>query len=194
VNFYGQTWQKTQQPHNDYKVVSMLFFIMFLQGQIKFLEVDMMKKFATLIISVLMGVLCFVPVASASTSTTRSAEVQRVIVRSESYIGTRYALGGTTYRGIDCSGLTMNAYKAAGIYLSRTSISQYKLGTYVSASRLKPGDLVFFSFNAQHTVTHVGIYLGNGKFINSTSHNGVTISRFSPYWWNAYVGAKRVIL
>ncbi|WP_407308224.1 C40 family peptidase [Desulfosporosinus sp. SB140] len=152
----------------------------------------MMKKITTLIISILMSVLCFVPVANASTSI-RSEEIHRVIVKSESYIGTRYVLGGTSYRGIDCSGLTMNAYKAAGIYLPRTSTSQYKIGTYVPASRLAPGDLVFFSFNSQHTVTHVGIYLGNGKFINATSHRGVTISSFSSYWWKAYVGAKKVI-
>ncbi|TGE31766.1 C40 family peptidase [Desulfosporosinus sp. Sb-LF] len=153
----------------------------------------MKNKFTTMIISVLMGVLCFVPVANASTSTTRSAAVHRVIAKAESYTGTNYVLGGTSYRGIDCSGLTMNAYKAAGIYLPRTSTSQYKVGTYVPVSRLLPGDLVFFSFNSRHTVTHVGIYLGNGKFINATSHKGVTTSNFSPYWWNAYVGAKRVI-
>ena len=152
-----------------------------------------MNKITRLIISVLMGILCFVPVANASTATTRSTEVHRVIAKAESYIGTRYVLGGTSYRGIDCSGLTMNAYKAAGIYLPRTSTSQYKEGTYVPASLLAPGDLVFFSFNAHRTITHVGIYLGNGKFINATSHNGVTISSFNAYWWNAYVGAKRVI-
>ncbi|WP_088225496.1 C40 family peptidase [Desulfosporosinus sp. FKB] len=153
----------------------------------------MMKKFTTIIISVLIGVLSCVPVASASTSSTRSAEVHKVIVKSESYIGTRYVLGGTSYRGIDCSGLTMDAFKAGGINLPRTSTNQYKTGTYIPASRLIPGDLVFFSFNSSHTVTHVGIYLGNGKFINATSHKGVTINSFSSYWWKAYVGAKRVI-
>jgi cell wall-associated NlpC family hydrolase len=153
----------------------------------------MMRKITTLIISVLIGVLSSVQVASASTSSIRSAEIHQVIAKSESYIGTKYVLGGTSYRGIDCSGLTLDAYKAAGINLPRTSTSQYKVGTYIPAGRLIPGDLVFFSFNSRHTVTHVGIYLGNGKFINATSHNGVTISRFSPYWSNAYVGAKRVL-
>lgn len=152
-----------------------------------------MNKITTLIIAVLIGFLCFVPVADASTSTTHSAEVQRVIAKSKSYLGTRYVLGGTSYRGIDCSGLTMDAFRAARIYLPRTSTGQYKVGRKVAANRLEPGDLVFFSFNKRHTVTHVGIYLGNGKFINATSHKGVTISRFSSYWWKAYVGAKRVI-
>ncbi|MDP4161225.1 MAG: C40 family peptidase [Bacillota bacterium] len=151
----------------------------------------MIKKITTLIISVLMGVLCFVPVATASTNT--SAKVHRVIVKSESYIGTRYVFGGTSYRGIDCSSLTKNAYKAAGINLPRTSKSQYNVGTYVSAGRLAPGDLVFFSLNGHRSITHVGIYVGNGKFVNATSHKGVTISKFSSYWRKAYVGAKRVI-
>ncbi|KLU64096.1 MULTISPECIES: C40 family peptidase [Desulfosporosinus] len=153
----------------------------------------MVKKFTTLIIAVLIGVLSYVPVASASTNSTRSAEVQKVIAKSESYIGTKYVFGGTSYQGIDCSGLTMDAFKAVGINLPRTSTYQYKVGTFTPASRLIPGDLVFFSFNSRHTVTHVGIYLGNGKFINATSHKGVTISSFNSYWWKAYVGAKRVI-
>ncbi|MDP4161338.1 MAG: C40 family peptidase [Bacillota bacterium] len=152
----------------------------------------MKKKITTLMISVLMGILCFVPVVNASTGTTRSAQVQRIIAKSESYIGTKYVVGGTSYRGIDCSGLTMNAFRVAGIYLPRVSSSQYKVGTYVPVNRLAPGDLVFFSFNGR-SITHVGIYLGNGKFINATSHKGVTISRFSSYWWKAYVGAKRVV-
>lgn len=138
-----------------------------------------------------MGILVFVPVANAST--TRSAQVRQVIAKSENYIGARYVWGGTSYQGIDCSGLTMKAFRAAGTFLPRTSTSQYNVGTYVPTSRLIRGDLVFFSFNSRHTVTHVGIYIGNGKFINATSHKGVTVSTFSPYWWNAYVGAKRVI-
>ncbi|AFM41364.1 cell wall-associated hydrolase, invasion-associated protein [Desulfosporosinus acidiphilus SJ4] len=153
----------------------------------------MMKRIITLTITVLIGILAMVPVANASTNTARAAKVQRVIAKSESFIGTRYVLGGTSYYGIDCSGLTMDAYKVAGIALPRTSSGQYNVGTYVTTGRLLLGDLVFFSFNARHTITHVGIYLGNGKFINATSHKGVTISRFSPYWWKAYVGAKRII-
>lgn len=168
----------------------MLSFIMFSREQFS-LEVNMMKnKITTLILSVLIGVFCIVPVANAST---RSAEVHRVMMRAESYIGTRYVLGGSSYRGIDCSGLTMKAYRAARIYLPRISTKQYTVGYNVSSYRLATSDLVFFSFNKSHTISHVGIYLSHGKFINATSHKGVTISRFSPYWRRAYVGAKRVI-
>ncbi|MDR3601237.1 MAG: C40 family peptidase [Desulfosporosinus sp.] len=153
----------------------------------------MKHKITTLIISVLMGVLCFIPVANASIGTSRLAEVRHIITKSESYIGTRYVWGGTSYQGIDCSALTMKAYRAAGIYLPRVSTSQYKVGTYVSVRQLAPGDLIFFSFHARHRVTHVGIYLGHSKFINATSHKGVKICNFGPYWRRAYVGAKRVV-
>jgi len=57
---------------------------------------------------------------------------------------------------------------------------------------LQPGDLVFFNFNSGSVVSHVGIYLGDGQFISATSSKGVIAYSFTPYWKNAYVGAKRV--
>lgn len=151
----------------------------------------MTKKITTLIILVLMGVLCLIPVANAST---RTSKVRHVITRAESYIGTRYVWGGTSYRGIDCSGVTMKAYRAAGIHLPRTSFRQYMVGTYVQTRRLLPGDLVFFSIHElHHRVSHVGIYVGHGRFISATCHKGVRFCRFTRYWSRAYVGAKRVI-
>lgn len=148
------------------------------------------NKFIIFLTIILSGSLYLTPIAQASTSTTKA---QEVIVAAEKYLGTPYRYGGTTFSGIDCSALIQNAFRAEGISVPRTSRAQYNIGRFVPASQLKPGDLVFFSFVSNHQVSHVGIYIGDGKFINATSHKGVTITKFSSYWWNAYVGAKRVI-
>jgi cell wall-associated NlpC family hydrolase len=116
-----------------------------------------------------------------------------IISVSKSLIGVPYAWGGTTPAGFDCSGFTGYVFAKQGITLPRMSRDQYNVGTPVAFSSLKPGDLVFFSLAGNGQVSHVGIYLGNGQFISSTSSKGVTISSFSTsYWMNAYVGAKRV--
>ncbi|AHF08132.1 C40 family peptidase [Desulfitobacterium metallireducens] len=156
-----------------------------------------MKKkfflFTSMLSSVaLMGTLYFAPVAEASTLTS-GQQAQNVIASAETYMGTPYLWGGTTSTGIDCSALTQKAFQAAGINLPRVSRDQYNVGSSVAAKDLKPGDLVFFSFTSNHQVSHVGIYIGDGRFINATSSKGVTISKFSSYWWQHYAGARRVL-
>ncbi|MFD2881924.1 C40 family peptidase [Paenibacillus rhizoplanae] len=101
--------------------------------------------------------------------------------------------GGTNTNGFDCSGFTKYVFKNVGLTLPRTSKAQYKVGTTVSKSNLRSGDLVFFN-TLGNGVSHVGIYVGNGKFAQSSSSRGVTISSMSQsYWANRYVGAKRVM-
>lgn len=148
----------------------------------------MKKKLILLITIVLTGILGLAPAAQAVTP----SQANTIISRAETYIGTPYLWGGTTYRGIDCSAFTQNAFRAAGITLPRTTRQQAWAGVHVDAKNLKPGDLVFFSFTSDHRVSHVGIYIGNQKFINATSSKGVTISTFNSYWWQHYVGARRV--
>lgn len=115
-----------------------------------------------------------------------------IIATSKSLIGVPYLWGGTTIAGFDCSGYTKYVFGKQGITLPRVSVDQYKVGTRVAFNLLKAGDLVFFSLNNNGQVSHVGIYLGNGQFINATTSKGVTISSFTSYWLNIYVGAKRV--
>lgn len=153
----------------------------------------MNKKFFLFVSMVLMGILYLAPVAEASTLTAQQQKAQTVITAAEKYLGTPYLWGGTTINGIDCSALTQNAFRAEGINIPRVSRDQYKVGTFVAASNLRPGDLVFFSFSSNHQISHVGMYIGNGQFINATSHKGVAITKFSSYWWQHYVGARRVI-
>lgn len=101
--------------------------------------------------------------------------------------------GGTTPSGFDCSGFTKYVFAKNGVTLPRVSRDQYKKGTSVSLSNLKPGDLIFFSFAKNGVVDHVGIHVGNGQFINASSSKGVTIYTLGTYWKSVYVGAKRVL-
>jgi cell wall-associated NlpC family hydrolase len=108
-------------------------------------------------------------------------------------IGVAYKTGGTSTAGFDCSGFTTYVFKKVGLSLPRTSKAQYNVGTPVAKSKLRSGDLVFFN-TLGNGVSHVGIYVGNGKFAQSSSSYGVTITSLSQsYWANRYVGAKRVM-
>ncbi|WP_410515025.1 C40 family peptidase [Paenibacillus sp. BR2-3] len=108
-------------------------------------------------------------------------------------LGTSYKFGGTSTAGFDCSGFTKYVFTKMGLTLPRTSQAQYKAGTSVSRSNLRSGDLLFFNTFGSG-ISHVGIYVGNGKFAQSSSSRGVNISSLSQsYWANSYIGAKRVM-
>lgn len=108
-------------------------------------------------------------------------------------IGVSYKTGGTTTNGFDCSGFTSYVYKKLGLSLPRTSTAQYKVGTAVSKSNLKAGDLVFFNTSGRG-ISHVGVYVGDGKFAHSSTSRGVMISPLSQsYYAKRYVGAKRIM-
>lgn len=115
-----------------------------------------------------------------------------IISAAKSLIGVPYTWGGTSPSGFDCSGFTKYIFAKQGITLPRTSRDQYGTGTHISYGSLRPGDLVFFSLGSNGQVSHVGIYVGNGQFINATTSRGVTISSFTSYWTNIYAGASRV--
>ncbi len=132
----------------------------------------------------------------------RADEVVDDVIRfAEAEVGTPYHYGGTGEgdEGFDCSGLIQYAYGQAGITLPRTSVEQAKAGARIAKSEgaLRPGDILTFARTGRR-VTHVGLYIGDGRFIHSAS-KGVQISRLSaddPYgrwWYQRWVGVRRVV-
>lgn len=111
----------------------------------------------------------------------------------DGWLGTRYALGGSTKAGIDCSALMQIFFTALyGISLPRTAKQQYDFSRPISRTELREGDLLFF--NTHGGVSHVGMYICNNKFVHASASNGVTISdMFDPYYANRLIGAGRVV-
>ncbi|MBR3635554.1 MAG: C40 family peptidase [Lachnospiraceae bacterium] len=95
---------------------------------------------------------------------------------AKEFLGNRYVWGGSSLtKGTDCSGFTMSVYKKYGISLPHSSVAQSKMGTKVSLSEAKAGDLVFYAKGG--TVNHVGIYIGNGQVIHASNpKQGIKIS------------------
>lgn len=130
----------------------------------------------------------------ASANYQGASKAEKLIATAKQYIGVPYVWGGTSPSGFDCSGFTYYVFKQHGITLNRNSASQYVHGSYVSKSNLQPGDLVFFANTYREGISHVGIYIGDGKFIHASSSQGVTISLLSnSYWASHYYGARRVL-
>jgi cell wall-associated NlpC family hydrolase len=124
-----------------------------------------------------------------------------VIATAAEAMGRPYEYGGTgeNGEGFDCSGLIQYAYGKHGVTLPRRSTDQAREGAKVERSlgKLKPGDLLTFS-NRGGPVTHVGLYIGEGRFIHSATR-GVQVSTLSaedPYgrwWYKRWVGVRRIL-
>ena len=94
--------------------------------------------------------------------------------------------------GFDCSGFVQYVFTQNGITLPRVSLDQSTVGTSINFTNLQAGDLIFFSMENNGIVDHVGIYIGNGQFINASSSLGVTIYPIGPYWESVEFSARRV--
>lgn len=121
-----------------------------------------------------------------------SSKANKIVEFAKSKLGTKYVYGATGPSTFDCSGLTSWCHKQSGISIPRTSLEQSKKGKSVSKNDLQPGDLVFFKTTAAE-VGHVGIYVGNGEMIHtSTASKPCRYDKvFTGYYGARYVRARR---
>lgn len=133
---------------------------------------------------------------SQSGTTSSSSAGEAIVAKAKEYLGVPYVWGGSSPSGFDCSGYVQYVMRACGYTIGRGTDSQYfdGPGTLVSKDELIPGDLVFFAGTYDTTGTsHVGIYIGDGNFIHSSSSGCVKITDlYSSYYVEHYYGARRV--
>jgi len=134
--------------------------------------------------------------AHTSASTTSVATGNTIVDYAQTLLGTTYSWGGTTTAGFDCSGFTQYVYRnAAGISIPRVSRAQAGAGASVSTSDMQAGDLLYFDTTGSGTTSHVGIYMGNGKFIHASGTAAkpehVKISNLTEGWVKL-LGARRL--
>ena len=124
-----------------------------------------------------------------------SAKAHAVFETAKSQLGVPYQWGGTSPRtGFDCSGLMQWAFKQQGIDIPRVAADQFHVGTPVDLAHLREGDLVFFQDSTGY-IHHVGMYVGNHKFLEAP-HTGDVV-RYddlnSPYWAQQFAGGRRIV-
>ncbi len=118
---------------------------------------------------------------------------EQIVAFAEQFLGTPYVWAGSSPSGFDCSGFVSYVFKNFGYTVNRTAASMYSNGVAVDKSELQIGDAVFFASSSE-SIGHVGIYIGDGEFIHSSSGCGyVTISGLDEsYYSRMYVGARRI--
>lgn len=118
---------------------------------------------------------------------------EKIMSHYANWKGVKYRLGGSSRKGIDCSGFVQLTFKEKfGVQLPRSTREQQKIGTKIAKTDLINGDIVVF--NAGSTGRHVGIYIGNNKFVHASTSVGVTISDMNDsYWKNRFNEARRIL-
>ncbi|WP_106475732.1 C40 family peptidase [Phytohalomonas tamaricis] len=141
-----------------------------------------------LVLAMLAGCAGNPPLETQDTSNETDLSIERVLVitAAKDALGTPYRYGGTTPRGLDCSGLTQLSYRAAGIDIPRTSQQQFD--ALPRRDKARPGDLLFFGPGG---VSHVGIYIGHNQMIHAPgSGRTVSVANITNrYWRSHYRGA-----
>ena len=169
-----------------------------------------MKKLLPLILLVILASSCKSKKTVSSTSSRArtidvntnvktSSEAKSIVKYAQTFDGTRYKYGGTTKKGMDCSGLIYTSYKKYDVSLPRSTSGLKTTGDWVDVKEVNVGDLLFFATSKNsRKVNHVGIVTnvrtGNVEFIHASTSRGVmTSSLADKYWYFAFVQARRVL-
>lgn len=139
------------------------------------------------------------PLARNTDSPRFTIEARRdsVVALARQQLGRRYVFGGTSPRGFDCSGFTQYLARAFGVDLPRTAAQQARVGQEIPRDRslLRPGDLLTFGRGSR--VTHIGVYVGNGRYVHASSGRGQitesSLDRPQSALVRAWMGVRRVI-
>lgn len=118
--------------------------------------------------------------------------LKKILDHYDEWEGVRYKIGGNSRKGIDCSAYMQRIFEDEFSYsLPRTTHEQIKLGSHIAKNELDTGDLVFFKISSQKR--HVGVYIGDGKFVHASSKVGITVSELNnQYWKTKYDQARRI--
>lgn len=131
--------------------------------------------------------------ASSSGQYYNSELANKILEYAKQFVGVKYVYGGSSPDGFDCSGFTQYVFKKFNINLPRSATEYGNVGSKVSRENIKPGDILLFDRYDDYRLGHVGIYLGNDKFIHASSSKGkVVIATLSTYGGNI-LGIRRVI-
>jgi cell wall-associated NlpC family hydrolase len=120
-----------------------------------------------------------------------------IVERALGFLGIKYKFASENEnRGFDCAGLVKRTFALAGIRMPRTAAAQFREGCSVKREELLPGDLVFFKQTYKNGISHVGIYIGDGRFVHAASTpRRVQIDRLdAPYYASRFAGARRIAI
>lgn len=158
-----------------------------------------MKIFKSLIIPIKIIILFFIISCKERNSLHLADDkIAKVIKTARSYIGTPYQYGGTTSKGIDCSGLLRHSFNKVDVSIPRTSKEQSKIGVRVKLKNIQRGDMVFFAFKRGKKITHVGLVTSISKkkitFIHSSTQKGVIEENLlAPHYLKKLVLIRRIL-
>lgn len=135
------------------------------------------------------------PTAPATQPSAASGQGSAIVTAALRYLGAPYVWGGNSPSGWDCSGFVVYIFQqVTGRTLPRTTQAQFGVGSAVAPNDIRAGDLVFFANTYAPGITHVGIALGDGRFVHarSPSYGTVVTSLSDPYYTARFAGARRV--